>query len=368
MRSFANHSHPGVPQEKVISNLPGALAWALHRRLMARPRTIQEIYRWEVDNSRWFATQVGRSLRKRHLDPQRDCFFGFQCECLEALKVLQSLGIWTVLDLTGPGQVEDQLVRAEADRWPDWAVTDPLIPQFYYDRLREEWTLANIVLVNSPWSKRAWIEQGVPAQKIIVVPLAYEPDAAQQIEPRSQHERLLTVLWLGSVILRKGIPYLIEAAKALRETNIRFVVAGGLGISHDAVASAPDNMTFIGRVARDQAVNLYREADVFVLPTISDGFAITQLEAMAHGVPVIATPNCGEVVSPGVDGLIVPAGDSQSLAKALIKLDEDRALLTSMSRGAIDKSRQFSVRRYGERVNAAMSTARETPGKPVSPT
>ena len=127
-------------------------------------------------------------------------------------------------------------------------------------------------------------------------------------------------------------------------------------------------MTFIGRVARDQAVNLYREADVFVLPTISDGFAITQLEAMAHGVPVIATPNCGEVVSPGVDGLIVPAGDSQSLAKALIKLDEDRALLTSMSRGAIDKSRQFSVRRYGERVNAAMSTARETPGKPVSPT
>jgi len=83
---------------------------------------------------------------------------------------------------------------------------------------------------------------------------------------------------------------LIEAARLLTHEDVRFDIVGPIGISRDAVASAPSNMRFHGRVSRDQAADWYRQSDVFVLPTISDGFALTQLEAMAHGLPVIATP------------------------------------------------------------------------------
>jgi len=69
-----------------------------------------------------------------------------------------------------------------------------------------------------------------------------------------------------------------------------------LGITPQAVATAPANVEFRGRVTRDRATREYLVADAFVLPTLSDGFAITQLEAMAHGLPVIVTPNCGAVV------------------------------------------------------------------------
>jgi hypothetical protein len=73
-------------------------------------------------------------------------------------------------------------------------------------------------------------------------------------------------------------------------------------------------------------------AHVLVLPTLSDGFAVTQLEAIAHGLPVVTTPNCGNVVTDGMDGFIVPPPrDSQALADVLARFDDDRPLLSAMS-------------------------------------
>jgi glycosyltransferase involved in cell wall biosynthesis len=158
------------------------------------------------------------------------------------------------------------------------------------------------------------------------------------------------VLFLGQVILRKGIQYLIEAARLLKEEAIHFDVVGAIGISDEAVASAPSNMTFHGPVSRDRTEEFYRSADLFVLPTLSDGFALTQLEAMAHGLPVIATPNCGEVVSDGVDGLIVPASDANALAEAFQLLIQDPAKLEAMSAATAAKLKQFSLSKLEENL------------------
>jgi glycosyltransferase involved in cell wall biosynthesis len=72
-----------------------------------------------------------------------------------------------------------------------------------------------------------------------------------------------------------------------------------------------------------------------VLPTLSDGFAITQLEAMAHALPLVVTPNCGRVVTDGIDGFIIPARDGQALAEALVRFDNDRTMLRHMSENAL---------------------------------
>jgi glycosyltransferase involved in cell wall biosynthesis len=188
----------------------------------------------------------------------------------------------------------------------------------------------------------------VPAEKIVTVPLAYEAEVGRT-RPVNAREPL-SVLSLGNVTLGKGVQYLFEAARLLQGENVSFTVAGPIGITADAVASAPSNVTFLGRVTRDRLSEVYGAADVFVFPTLSDGFGITQLEAMAHGLPVIATPRCGEVVVDGYNGFIVPAADGHALADAILKLERDRALLAEMSRQALRRAGDFSLEAYRTRL------------------
>ena len=165
------------------------------------------------------------------------------------------------------------------------------------------------------------------------------------------------MLFLGQVNVRKGIHYLMQAAKLLANEPVQFDVVGPIGILPGAVASAPRNMTFHGPVSRGGAAEWYRKADLFVLPTLSDGFAITQLEAMAHGLPVVTTPCCGEVVSDGVDGFIVPPRDADALARLFLRYLAEPELLKAQQQAALVKARQFTLDRLAEnlgRLEAAL--------------
>src|SRR5205823_3982903 len=106
------------------------------------------------------------------------------------------------------------IVRAEAAKWPAWTDSPPVIPDAYFDRLAAEWAAADAVVVNSDWSADALVRQGVPREKIHVVPLAYDPPPIPPTltlprkgggDKRGSGRGPLVVLWLGNVILRKGI-------------------------------------------------------------------------------------------------------------------------------------------------------------------
>lgn len=155
----------------------------------------------------------------------------------------------------------------------------------------------------------------------------------------------MLVLFLGQAYVRKGIQDLVEAARLLGEGPWHFDVVG----RYEALPSdIPSNMTFHGQVLRNQARDWFERADLFVLPTHSDGFALTQLEAMAHGLPVIATPCCGEVVRDGVNGVVVPAGDAAVLAKTIRGLASQPQRLAVMSRAAPETVGDFGIDRVGD--------------------
>jgi glycosyltransferase involved in cell wall biosynthesis len=88
-----------------------------------------------------------------------------------------------------------------------------------------------------------------------------------------------------------------------------------------------------------------------MLPTLSDGFAITQLEAMAHAVPIIATPNCGAVVTHGKDGFVVPIRDSAALAGTIQKYLKEPGMLTAHSSAAVKKAAEFSLEYLSTRLS-----------------
>jgi glycosyltransferase involved in cell wall biosynthesis len=95
---------------------------------------------------------------------------------------------------------------------------------------------------------------------------------------------------------------------------------------------------------------MYHWADALVGPSICEGSVLVSYEALACGLPVITTPNAGSVVRDGRDGFVVPIRDSDAIGDCLNRLLVNRELLTAMSVSALERSREFTLERYGERL------------------
>jgi glycosyltransferase involved in cell wall biosynthesis len=268
---------------------------------------------------------------------------------LEALEVEKQRGKLCVLDQIDPGEKEHEIICDEQQRWPDYAASPVAVSRAYFDRLKKEWQLADAIIVNSEWSRDCNIAKGAPPEKIEVVPLAYESNARMNPVKRSV-AKPCQILWIGRVTLQKGIQYLVEAARLLADKPVEFLICGDAAITSRAMAAAPGNIRWLGKITHVQKNALFSSATAFVLPTVSDGFAITQLEAFAHGLPVIVTPNCGQVVEDGVTGFIVPPRDPGTLAAAIGRFIDDPGLSAKMSPRCTEAVQAFSIDAYGQRL------------------
>ena len=144
----------------------------------------------------------------------------------------------------------------------------------------------------------------------------------------------LQALFLGSVILRKGVGQLFDAISMLKNEPVDFTFAGPIGVRVPDEISALPHVRFLGPVDAASAARLYRAADVFLFPTVSDGFGLTQLEALGHGVPVIASLNCGRVIEHELNGLLLPEVTPESIAEAVDRCARDPRLVHALRSGA----------------------------------
>jgi glycosyltransferase involved in cell wall biosynthesis len=318
-----------------------ALSWAASRN---------DTFRCFLRFDRLFAERVARFKM-----PPHDVFHCCAYASLEAMRVAKQQGIFVILYQFDPGKYEEDLVAEERKRCPGWEAEEDEVPSEYWERNREEWLLADLILTNSEWTRVALIRQGVPPEKMCSLPLSFEPDYPVFRKQHSEGHRRLRVLWLGSVIVRKGIHYLARAAQDLAGEPVDFTLAGPIGLTQTALNNCPPSMKFLGAVPRGVRSKLYTTHDVFVLPTLSDGFAITQLEALAHGMPVVVTPNCAQIVEDGVTGFLVPARDATAIAKALRRFLDEPALLDQMRNRCLEATAQYTVQAYADRLLQVVS-------------
>lgn len=281
--------------------------------------------------NRWFRRRVVSFLRSQPSTLNSQLVLcSYSYTALEPFRYAKSRGWKTLLVQIDPGPEEERIVAEEAARVPQLAAPWQAAPPEYWTFWREECELADRIIVNSEWSRKGLVRGGVPAENISVIPLAYEPpaDENQKSEIRNQklhrsypvcftHERPLSVLFLGLINLRKGVARLLEAARMLRDEPVEFWMVGPVEIANAGASVSGGRVRWFGPATRKQTAEFYRNADVFILPTLSDGFAITQLEAQAHGLPIIASKNCGKVVENGVNGIILDEPSAACIADAV---------------------------------------------------
>ncbi|HEY0723230.1 MAG TPA: glycosyltransferase family 4 protein, partial [Pyrinomonadaceae bacterium] len=202
------------------------------------------------------------------------------------------------------------------------------------------------------WSRNALVDEEVPEAKLKVIPVAYESStdvgSLQRLYPRAfSPERPLRVLFLGQINLRKGVSQLLEAVELLTGENIEFWFVGPNQIDVPQSLRLHPQVRWFGVAPRGEVSSYYRDADVFIFPTLSDGFGLTQLEAQSWKLPVVASRNCGDVVRDDFNGVILEEVSGRAIADALLRLLRAPELLSAMSvRSAVDE--RFSLKMLAE--------------------
>jgi glycosyltransferase involved in cell wall biosynthesis len=175
--------------------------------------------------------------------------------------------------------------------------------------------------------------------------------------PVPKRDTVFRVLYAGSCSIRKGIRYLFEAIADLTLPNFELVLNGSVSPEvRNVMERYADRYRFAGFQPLERLHEIYSQASVLVLPTIEDGFAKVVTEAMACGIPVIATTNCGaaDVLDDGVEGFIVPIRDPAAIQEKILYLYENPDICESMGRAALARVQSvISWDTYGERAAAA---------------
>lgn len=216
--------------------------------------------------------------------------------------------------------------------------------------------LATHHIVASSYSEKALMFDGIKKENIYKIP--YGVDSNKFVEPNRKYmDGKLNVLFMGEINQRKGIRQLMEAAIAINDKNITFNILGD-GANHHSELYEPyrEYVNLLGYVSFDELLHQLSINHVFVFPTMGEGFGLVLLEAMAAGIVPITTDNCAgrDIVEDGVNGFIVPVGDSDAVVEKLSWCATHSNELCQMSKAAREKAKLFTWVRYEESLVSAI--------------
>ena len=311
----------------------------------------------------WGGKEFNRKIIVRGLGNARSVYV-FNSAGLELLEAAHRRGLKGVVEQTiTPRKIEWQLLLEEQVRFAHWEkrIGEHLMSD-YCDRELAEWTAADLILCASPYVQERIIACGGAPDKCVVVPYGIEVQSAEcgrtphpcpVTKTDREKNRPLRVLTVGAVGLRKGSPYVLEAAKKMRGIA-EFRMVGAIQVSESARTELESWVDLTGSIPRSEMSKQYEWADVFLLPSLCEGSATSTYEALGYGLPVICTPNTGSVARDGVEGFIVPAHDSQCIVEKLEHLATNLDLLAWMSDAARQLSEYFTLEKYAERLIATL--------------
>jgi alpha-maltose-1-phosphate synthase len=306
------------------------------------------------------ALVCARDARFDHWSARRyathcDIYWGFQGSCLASLRASRKSGAIAVAEFAAAHiTCVSRLLATEAARHPEWADTIGAlqIPRWYRRRLETEPHEADYCIAASGFAKKSLLEVGVPDSKIKILPLGADLIRFNEVPRHSTGK--LRVLFVGKISQAKGVKYLLEAIKKIHSREVELVLVGPLVGSGAALAQYSGLFTWLGRLDQQQVVEEMCRSHVLVLPSILEGFGLVIPEAMATGMPVIASTNSigPEIIENGRDGFVLEPDDVEGLAEQIDWLAAHREQACQMGQEAARKANRFSWKEHERRLGA----------------
>lgn len=195
-------------------------------------------------------------------------------------------------------------------------------------RLKNEINLATHYICASSVTKKSLEFEGVNPRLIKVVPYGVDVSKFQYV--KREEQKIFNVIFIGSLNQRKGISYLLEAMNELLNVSLTIV---GRGIFDESLLSGYNfPIEVFKNVSQDVLIEKLQKAHCFVLPSILEGFGQVILEAMATGIPVIATENTAavDVITNAKDGFVIPIRNTQKIKTIINELQTNFSLVNSI--------------------------------------
>ena len=246
-----------------------------------------------------------------------------------------------------------RLLREEAERLPHWACTlgSPEDSQTKLERKTEELALADVVVCPS-----RFVQASLPVGVNSVVAEFGSPPVPVEVAARREGEPL-RLLFCGAMTQRKGLADVFAAMRELGCADVELVVMGAPVAPMSFYRGECPH--FIHEPPRPHAevLALMETCDVLVLPSIVEGRALVQQEALSRGLPLLVTPNAGgeDLIEPGVTGWLVPMRDPGALAERIAWFEAHRAELPAMREAARLKAAERTWADYTGKIIAAIS-------------
>jgi starch synthase len=280
-------------------------------------------------------------------------FWGFQGSCLQSLRRARSRGITAILEFaTAHVPTAVRILSEESLMNPEWAdsISNLSFPGWYLRRLEEEPASSDYCVAASGFTKRSLEASGVPSDKIQLLPLG--ADLEKFRFTRRPSSGPFQILFVGGVGQRKGIKYLLDAYERVRSAHTRLKIIGPIMGSGKAFRSRSSLYEYLGILSQDEVVRYMQESHVLVLPSLLEGFGLVIPEAMATGMPVIASDHSAapEIIREGVDGFVLKPDDVDGLAEKLESLMADRKRSADLGRNASERAEEYSWQKYQDRL------------------
>ncbi|MBW4545157.1 MAG: glycosyltransferase family 4 protein [Symplocastrum torsivum CPER-KK1] len=294
---------------------------------------------------------LDRHVASQHLQGI-DAVYAYEDGAATTFQAAKQQGILCLYDLPIVFYPTSRDIQVEeAKRFPKLApaLDATQEPAWKLERKDQEIQLADHIFVPSSFVQNSLLEAGAKPEKISVIPFGAPID---YFHPQTKPDKLFRTLFVGRVGPRKGVHYLLQAWQELSLPEAELLLVGINEFPEDWLDQYTKGIRHIPSVPHASLNRYYSSANVLVLPSLVEGLALVQLEAMACGIPLITTPNAGgsDIVTDGVEGFIIPVRDVEALKEKLEWCYTHPEELAHMGQAARHKAEQLTWQQYRQQL------------------
>ena len=292
-------------------------------------------------------------LRQNHERLSVKSVYAYEDCALQLFEAARELGLRPVYDLPiAYWETAQRLLRTEAERYPEWEPTlgGTRDSAQKLARKTRELELAEVVVCPSQFVFDSLPENVRASRKCVIAPFG-SPAESSSRRPNPTDTRL-RFLFAGALTQRKGLADLFAAMKMVNSRDAELVVMGSPVMALQFYRDQFADFTFESPRPHAAFLELMDSCDVLVLPSIVEGRALVQQEAMSRGLPLLVTANAGgeDLIIEGETGFLVPAGRPAAIAEKIEWFLQNRDKLPGMSAAARAKAAKFTWAAYGDHI------------------